>query len=69
MQDCDEITPSEFLKEVMYEQEGVVKAEALNISKQAAIKADNYSRLAKLNGEGAVSSQWYNLAWDLRKAK
>ena len=53
----------------MYEQEGVVKAEALNISKQAAIKADNYSRLAKINGEGAVSSQWYNLAWDLRKAK
>jgi hypothetical protein len=69
MQDCDEITPSEFLKEVMYEQEGVVKSEALNISKQAAIKADNYARLAKLNGENRMRNEWYNLAWELRKAK
>ena len=69
MAECDEVTPSEFLKEVMYEQEGVVKADQLSISKQAAIKAANYSRLAKLNGEGAISNQWYNLAWDLKKAK
>ena len=69
MQDCDEITPSEFLKQVMYEQEGVVKSEAITISKQAAIKADNYARLAKLNGETRMRNEWYNLAWDLRKAK
>jgi len=69
MQDCDEITPSEFLKEVMYEQEGVVKSEAITISKQAAIKADNYARLAKLNGENRMRNEWYNLAWELRKAK
>ena len=69
MQECDEITPSDFLKEVMYEQEGVVKSEALNISKQAAIKADNYARLAKLNGENRMRNEWYNLGWELRKAK
>ena len=65
----DEETPKSFLKEVMYEQEGVVKSEALNISKQASIKADNYARLAKLNGENRMRNEWYNLAWELRKAK
>ena len=67
--ECDELTPSEFIKEVMYEQEGVTKAEALSISKQAAIKAENYARLAKANGENRMRNEWYNLAWDLRRAK
>ena len=67
--ECDELTPSEFIKEVMYEQEGVTKAEALSISKQAAIKADSYARLAKLNGENRMRNEWYNLAWELRRAK
>ena len=69
MNECDEMTPSDFQKQVMYEQEGVTKAEALSISKQAAIKADSYARLAKLNGENRMRNEWYNLAWELRKAK
>ena len=69
MSECDEMTPSDFQKLVMYEQEGVTKAEALSISKQAAIKADSYARLAKLNGENRMRNEWYNLAWELRKAK
>ena len=69
MTECDELTPSEFQKEVMYEQEGVTKAEALSISKQAAIKADGYARLARLNGESKLRNDWNNLAWDLRRAK
>ena len=69
MSECDEMTPSDFQKQVMYEQEGVTKAEALSISKQAAIKADSYARLAKLNGENRMRNEWYNLAWELRKAK
>ena len=69
MSECDEMTPSDFQKQVMYEQEGVTKAEALSISKQAAIKADSYARLAKLNGENRMRNEWYNLAWELRRAK
>ena len=69
MQECDEITTSEFLKEILYEQEGVTKSEALAINKQAAAKAQVYGMLARQNGENANASRWTNLAWDLRKAK
>jgi|TARA_R100001530_G_C4237121_1_gene134268 hypothetical protein len=69
MQECDEITPSDFQKQVMYEQIGVTRSESISINKLAAIKADGYARLAKLNGENRLRNEWYNLAWDLRKAK
>jgi len=53
----------------MYEQIGVTRSESISINKLAAIKADGYARLAKLNGENRLRNEWYNLAWDLRKAK
>ena len=69
MAEYDDMTPSEFQKEVMYEQEGVTKAESLAISKHASIRADAHARLQKLAGNGADAAKWTNLAWELRKAK
>ena len=60
----DEETPKSFLKEVMYECEGNVLSEQLNIRKNAAVRAYDMIQLAS---NGYDATEWKRLAWNLNK--
>ena len=60
----DEASPKSFLKEVMYECEGVAKSEKLIIRKNAAVHAFDQAQLAD---NGYDASEWKKLAWTLQK--
>ena len=62
----DEETPKSFLKEVMYECEGVVKSEQLTLRKNAAIRAFD---MIQLQDNGFDANEWKRLAYNLNKSK
>jgi len=64
MASYDEETPKSFLKEVMYECEGLVKGEQLTIRKNAAVRAFD---MIQLQDNGFDASEWKRLAWNLNK--
>ena len=64
MASYDEETPESFLKEVMYECEGVIKSEKLTIRQNAAVHAYD---MAELQDNGFDSKPWKRLSWSLKK--
>jgi hypothetical protein len=63
IQGYDEETPDSFLTEVMYECEGVTRAEMLTIRKQAAVHAQNQVLRAST---GYEKREWRSLSFELR---
>jgi len=64
MNSYDEESPKSFLKEVMYECEGVAKSEKINIRKNAAVHAFDQ---IQLSDDGYTAGEWKKLAWSLQK--
>ena len=62
MASYDDETPESFLKEVMYECQGVSRSEMITIRKQAAVHAQSQALL----NTGFESREWRKLAFELR---
>ena len=63
IQGYDEETPDSFLTEVMYECEGVTRAEMLTIRKQAAVHARSQALRAT---NGYDKREWNKLSFELK---
>ena len=66
MDSYDNETPDSFLKEVMYECEGVTKSEKITIRKNAAIHANDMSMLAE---SGYDRREWRRLSFNLNRSR
>ena len=59
----DEETPSSFRKEVMYECEGISRAEKITLRRNASVHAMD---MAGLQDDGFEAKRWRKLAWELK---
>ena len=63
MASYDEETPSSFRKEVMFECEGISRAEKITLRRNASIHAMDMSGL---QDDGFEAKQWRKLYWELK---